>query len=688
MVHDKNKLYRQLQYFFKITTIIVICGIIVALLPKIENFKYSYQKGMPWKYDKLVAPFDFPIHITPEEKLAEVENIQRELPPIFNFNETGIPIQITKFSDRINEFRTPENSTSINKIIHKLEEIYRKGIILLPEKGVNPDLKTVRIVRDNIALEENFNELYTLKKAYETLSDYIRQLPLARSTKEQILGMNLNSYIKTDLEFDPQKTKLALENAVKNINPTQGMVRKGEEIIAQNELVTNEKYQLLESFRLEHEQNLGTTNNRIEIIIAQTILTLIAILSFSIFLYFSRKRLFYNNKDFLFLHSMFLLTVALGSISYFYNVNILLIPILFFPIIVHILFGARAALYLLIGSTMLVAYFAPNSYMYFFMQISAGIVATFSLSHLQRRGQLFMAIALVLLTYVLVYCAFTLIQEGTLPSKVLFVFISLLINALLLSLTYPVLYLVERLFGYTSEISLMEFSNPNHPILRTLTRKAPGTFQHSLMVANLAEEAIYHIGGSPLLARTGALYHDIGKTYNPIMFIENQSGGINPHANFDFDESARIIIEHVTKGIELANKYKLPEAIINFIRTHHGKSQVKYFYYSYKNKYPDREVDEALFTYPGPNPVSKECAVVMMADAVEAASRSLKVKNEENLTKLVNDLIDSQLQEGRLANADITFKDIATVKRVYAEMLVNIYHARIAYPKLEKHPPK
>jgi putative nucleotidyltransferase with HDIG domain len=413
-------------------------------------------------------------------------------------------------------------------------------------------------------------------------------------------------------------------------------------------------------------------------------LTLIALASFSIFLYFSRKRLFYSNKDFVFLHCMFLLTILAGILGYSLNINFLLVPVLFFPIIVNILFGSRAALFLLLGTILLTAYLAPNSYMYIFMQLAGGIVSIYSLSHLQRRGQLFLAVTLILATYILVYSAFSLIHQEKFSADDLLALTSLAGNALLLCLTYPVLYIVEKLFGYTSEISLLEFSNPNHPVLRLLTKRAPGTFQHSLMVANLAEEAIYHIGGSPLLARTGALYHDIGKTRDPVMFIENQAGGVNPHASLDFDESARVIIGHVTHGVELAHKHNLPEVLINFIRTHHGRSKAKYFYFSYKNKYPDREVDEAIFTYPGPDPANKECAVVMMADAIEAASRTLEVKNEENIGKLVNDLIDTQLKEGRFNNADITFKDIATVKRVYTEQLVNIYHARITYPKLEK----
>lgn len=683
MPNNKNKKHRTIQYVFKISTIIIICGLIVLLLPKIEGFKYSYQKGMPWKYETLIAPLDFPLHKSSEEITSDIEKIRDEQAPIFNFKETNIEGQISKFSEKLNPYRTHSNEREMDRIVNKLREIYSKGILLMPEKLDVNKVKNILVVKDNIAIDEKFSNVFTLKQAYETLVKYIKDLQLPKATEEGILSMGLNNYINPNLEYDAVKTGLAIETNIKSITPTQGMVNRGDIIISKNDLVTPEKYKVLESFRIEHEQSLGSTIDRIRITVAQTVLTLIAIMSFSIFLYVSRKRLFYNNKDFFFLYSMFLLTIALGSISYFQHINILTIPVLFFPIIVNILFGTRPALYLLLGTTMLISYYAPNNYMYFFMQISAGIVAMFSLSHLQRRSQLFIALGLVFLTYILVYGAFTLIQEGTFEPKHLLAILLLMINTVLLSLIYPALYLVERLFGYTSEISLLEYSNPNHPALRNLTKKAPGTFQHSLMVANLAEEAIYHIGGSPLLARTGALYHDIGKSYNPIMFIENQTGGLNPHSSLDFDESAQIIIGHVTQGLELANKYKLPEALKDFIRTHHGKSKVKYFYYSFKNKYPDKEINEALFTYPGPDPVRKECAVVMMADGVEAASRALEIKDEENLTKLVNDLINGLLNEGRFANADLTFKDISTVKRVFSEMLINVYHARIAYPKLQ-----
>ena len=360
------------------------------------------------------------------------------------------------------------------------------------------------------------------------------------------------------------------------------------------------------------------------------------------------------------------------------------VPVLFFIIIVNILIGSRSALYLLLSSTLLISYYAPNSYMFAFMQVTAGIVAIFSLSHLQRRSQLILSIFLIFITYTLVYMAFILTQEGEIRGTHLFALIWLAINCLLLTLTYPVIYIFERIFGYTSEITLIELSNPNHPALRNLTKKAPGTFQHSLMVANLAEEAIYRIGGNPLLTRTGALYHDIGKTFDPIFFIENQSGGINPHDQCEFDVSAQHIIDHVRKGVEMAKKYNLPEGIINFIRTHHGRGKAKYFYNSFKNQYPDREIDEEAFTYPGPNPFSKETAVLMMADSVEAASRSLKEHTEENIRALVDKIIDGQIADGLMRNAPLTFKDVETVKNVFVEKLKIMYHTRISYPDLKK----
>ena len=679
-----KKQKRRLYTLFRIVVILFMCAIIVYLFPKVGSFQYEFQKGMPWRYETLNAPFDFPIHKTEAELKEDREKATREQSPIYNLNPNTSTYQINKFNTALNRFRNPGNETALNNIVNKLKAIYTEGILQIPERMNPDDIQSVKIIENNIGKKVDLDKVYTLKKAYTTLSETINNSSLPNTVKENILSLNLNNYLQPNLEFDESKTGLEQLEHLKNISLTQGMVQKGDVIIAKRELVTPEKVKILNSLRLEYQHNLGSSEAQIRIIGGQIILTLASLVIFSVFFYYSKKRIFYNNKEFIFIYGLFLATVVLGSLGYHQNLNMYAVPVLFFTIIMNILIGSRSALYLLLSSSLLISYFAPNSYVYAFMQIAAGIVAIFSLSQLQRRGQLILSIGLIFITYALIYSAFILTQEGAIGLTHLFTFFWLFVNCLLLTLTYPVIYIFERLFGYTSEITLMELSNPNHPVLRTLTKKAPGTFQHSLMVANLAEEAIYRIGGNPLLTRTGALYHDIGKTYDPIYFIENQSGGINPHDQCEFDVSAQHIINHVTKGVELAKKYNLPEAIINFIRTHHGRSKVKYFYNSFKNKYPDKEINEALFTYSGPDPVSKECTVVMMADAVEAVSRTLAVKDEENITKLVNDIIDGQLQDGRYLNSDITFKDIGIVKRVFIDMLTTIYHSRIAYPKLNK----
>ena len=679
-----KKQKRQLNTLFRIVVILFICAIIVYLFPKVGSFQYEFQKGMPWRYETLNAPFDFPIHKTEAELKEDREKATREQSPIYNLNPNTSTYQINKFTTALNRFRNPSSETALNKIVDKLKTIYTEGILQIPERMNPDDIQSVKIIENNIGRKVDLDKVYTLKKAYTTLSETINNSSLSSTVKENILSLNLNNYLQPNLEFDQSKTGLEQLEHLKNISLTQGMVQKGDIIIAKRELVTPEKVKILNSLRAEYQHKMGTSEAQVRIVGGQIILTLASLVIFSVFFYYSKKRIFYNNKEFIFIYGLFLATVVLGSLGYHQNLNMFAVPVLFFTIIMNILIGSRSALYLLLSSSLLISYFAPNSYIYAFMQIAAGIVAIFSLSQLQRRGQLILSIGLIFITYALIYSAFMLTQEGEIGLTHLFTFFWLFVNCLLLTLAYPVIYIFERLFGYTSEITLMELSNPNHPALRTLTKKAPGTFQHSLMVANLAEEAIYRIGGNPLLTRTGALYHDIGKTYDPIYFIENQSGGINPHDRCEFDVSAQHIINHVTKGVELAKKYNLPEAIINFIRTHHGKSKVKYFYNSLKNKYPDREINEALFTYSGPDPVSKECTVVMMADAVEAVSRTLAVKDEENITKLVNDIIDGQLQDGRYLNSDITFKDIGIVKRVFIDMLTTIYHSRIAYPKLNK----
>ena len=681
MADRKNK--HILNLSLRVGSILLICIISVYLLPKIGSFQYEYQKGMPWRYETLRGPFNFPIYKTEEELQQERKQISEQQLPIFNHNGNIRQLQLEKFQAALEGFKNDFTQNGLLLIFKSLNHIYHTGILQIPEQLHSQELKHIQVVENNVARTIEFDKIFTLKKAYTTLNESIKSSGLPESVQEKIRNLNLNNYLQPNLDFDQSKTSQIHRNDLKNISLTEGMIQQGDLIINKRELVTQEKVKILDSLRKKYQQDSGNTENYMRTIGGQFLLVLVALFIFSFYLYYSKKRIFFNNREFIFLYSLFLATIALGSLGYHQNINLFAVPVLFFVIIVNILIGSRSALYLLLSTTLLISYYAPNSYMFAFMQLAAGVVAIFSLNHLQRRGQLILAILGIFITYSIVYSAFVLTQDGEIKITNLFVFFWLFVNCLLLTLTYPVIYIFEKVFGYTSEITLIELSNPNHPALRNLTKKAPGTFQHSLMVANLAEEAIYRIGGDPLLTRTGALYHDIGKTYEPIFFIENQAGGINPHSRCEFDESAQHIINHVTKGIELAKKYNLPEAIINFIRTHHGKSKVKYFYNSFRNKYPDQEIDEALFTYAGPDPVSRENAVLMMADAVEAASRSLPEKTEENIIKLVDNIVNGQLEEGRFKNADITFKEIEIVKQVFVEMLTSIYHSRIAYPKLK-----
>ncbi len=569
-----RKLKRRLNGLFRLVIMLAICIITVYLFPKAGSFQYEYHKGMQWRYETLNAPFDFPIYKTEDELQNEREKIMEKQSPIFFLNPETAPQHIQRFQSALHQFSQEATPAALQKVLDKIQTIYQAGIVQLPEQYNADKIHQLKIVENNIGRKVDFNRIYTLKKAYSTLSEQIKQAGLPKSVQDRILSLNLNNFLQPNLEFDESKTTLELFNQLQHISLTEGMVQQGDVIISQSETVTPEKIKILNSLKNEYQLKLGTTETYMKTIGGQVILVLASLLIFSIFFYYSKKRIFYNNREFIFLYGLFQATILLGSLGYYQNINIFAVPVLFFIIIVNILIGSRSALYLLLSTTLLLAYYAPNSYMFAFMQIAAGIVSIFSLIHLQRRGQLILSIFFIFITYSLVYTAFLLAQEGEIRTTHLLEFLWLFVNCLLLTLTYPVIYIFERIFGYTSEITLIELSNPNHPALRNLTKKAPGTFQHSLMVANLAEEAIYRIGGNPLLTRTGALYHDIGKTYDPIFFIENQTGGINPHNQCDYDISAQHIINHVTKGVELAKKYNLPEAIINFIRTHHGNRRI------------------------------------------------------------------------------------------------------------------
>ena len=442
-----KKLKRRLNAFFRLLIILSICVITVYLFPKVGSFQYEYQKGMPWRYETLTAPFDFPIHKTEDELQEEREKLVQEQSPIFILNTNTADLQTGKFRTALHAFRNETTSGSLNKLTDRLKDIYTAGILQLPEELDARKVKTIKIVENNIGHTVEFDQVYTLKKAYSALSQAIDQLHFPKSVRENILSLNLNNYLQPNLEFDASKTTIEHLNHLKSISLTEGMVQQGDIIITKRELVTPEKVKILNSLKTEYQNNLGSTETYMRTIGGQFLLVLVALLVFSIFFYYSKKRIFYNNREFIFLYGLFLATIMLGSLGYHQSINMFAVPVLFFIIIVNILIGSRSALYLLLSSTLLISYYAPNSYMFAFMQVTAGIVAIFSLSHLQRRSQLILSIFLIFITYTLVYMAFILTQEGEIRGTHLFALIWLAINCLLLTLTYPVIYIFERIFG-------------------------------------------------------------------------------------------------------------------------------------------------------------------------------------------------------------------------------------------------
>nr|WP_320120729.1 HDIG domain-containing metalloprotein [uncultured Marinifilum sp.] len=417
----------------------------------------------------------------------------------------------------------------------------------------------------------------------------------------------------------------------------------------------------------------------------QSLLVISCIVLLFLYLRNFRRKILHDNKKLLFLFLLVLMFVAITTLVLkFPKINIYIVPFALITIVVRTLMDSRTALFVFIVTVLITGFLAPNGFEFVFLQMSAGIMAIYSLPRLERRGQLVLTGIITFITYSIVYFAFAITQISHISEINLLNFMWFAINGLLLTFSYSLIYIFEKLFGFLSDVTLIELSNQNHPLLRELTKQSPGTFQHSLQVANLAEAAINHIGGNPLLVRTGALYHDIGKMKHPIYFIENQLSNSNPHDSLEFDKSAQIITDHVKYGVKIAKKYKLPQKIIDFIETHHGSGKVMYFYTSFKNKYPDKEIDEEKFKYPGPDPFSKETAVLMMADGIEAASRSLKVKSPESIRELIDNIIDKQVREHRFANADITFKNINEIKDIFTNALINVYHARIEYPEENK----
>lgn len=683
--------------------------LVVYILPREGKFPYEYSKGKPWKHEMLIAPFDFPVYKSQTEIQNERDSILNNFRPYFNYDTIRKTVQVNRILSEFEHKREdlaekypflletpPKNDSSLWQIVNsttqdELVKIYNKGLINLPDQYINasPSFELI-LVRNNFAEPSGLSEFHNYQSAYQQISLRIfRKMKELTETEQVALDnlisdLQLNKYLEPNIYYDSDRTEKEKDKILKNISLTSGIVLSGQRIIDTGEIIDDKTVKILDSLKKEYEISLGSGSGYYFILLGQLLFTFLFMGLIYLFLYFFRKDVYKNLLSISFMLIMvigMLLLVRLSRLFDFFPLYI--IPFAILPIIIRTFFDSRLAFFMHVITILMGAFFTQNSFEFVYMQVPIGLIAIFSLFRMVRREQLVRASIFIVLAYSGFYTAMAILQEGDLQNIDLSLYGQFVINGGFILLVYPLIYVFEKVFGFISDVTLVELSDTNHPLLRKLAEKAPGSFQHSLQVGNLAQEAVYRIGGNPLLVRAGAMYHDIGKTVSPIFFTENQNTGFNPHANLAYEKSAQSIIQHIEKGVKIARKHKLPEQIIDFIRTHQGTTKTKYFYNSYRNENPDKEPDIAQFTYPGPTPFTKETAILMMADAVEAASRSLKTFTDEEIEKLVENIIESQIDENQFVNAPITFREITQVKEVFKQKLKNIYHARIEYPELK-----
>lgn len=683
MQAKKKRIRIKTKIFVPLVFIIAIL-IITYFFPRQGSFKYNFNEGRPWQYGLLTAPFDFPIYKPAAQLKAEQDSILEFYEPYFYVDEEMQKNALAEFDADANlKARVAELAPEYKLYVrNKLNEVYENGIMRSDDYDRIHKSRTqaLRIKKGNVAESRKVETFFTIRSAYEKVLNDVPSGIEANILK----AANINEYISENILFDGTISEKAQNEFIQQVDISHGMVQRGQRIIDQGEIVGPQTYNILSSLkRVTEEQSGGTTRNN-WMLLGQFMLILFMFGSFYTFLLYFRPAEYRNRKHVIFMVLLIAFFVLLTAVTVKLELfNIYIIPYAIVTILVRTFIDSRTALFASLVTILMSSLMVPFPFEFIVIQVSVAMVSIFMLKELSERSQLIKSSFFILLTYILVYIGLELYQEGNIKEINWVVLVYFLINFIFIMFSYSLVYLVERSFGFISGVSLVELSNINKPLLKELSEKAPGTFQHSLQVSNLAMAAAAKLGANASLIRTGALYHDIGKMTNPAFFTENQGPGMNPHAGLPFEESARIIINHVRDGLKIAQKYNVPQQIVDFIETHHGTSMPKYFYISWKNANPGKEANEADFRYPGPNPFSKETAIMMMADAVEASSRSLPEYTKESLRNLVDKIIDSQVAEGYFKLAPITFKDIQTVKDVFVEKLATMYHSRIAYPELK-----
>lgn len=665
--------------------VVVVVALLVYFLPRETKFGYEYEQGRPWRYNSLIATYDFPIYKTQHEVEAERDSALRSFQPFYAEDPRMADRQILAFKQDFLAGKFHDvPAHCLAHITSLMQTVYDAGIVPSAEisQMAKDRISGIRIIEGTEAVSRQLTELYSTRSAYE----YIVHADTLQYPRELLARCNLNEYLSPNLALDSVKTRSAREDVIASVAPAAGMVQSGQRIIDRGEIISAEQYKILQSFERESVRRNDPSEGFRQALLGQIIFVSCVLISFVAYLRLFRRDYLRSTHSIMLLSTLIAIFPLITYLMVDQNfLNVYMVPYAMVPMFVRIFMDSRTAFMAMVCSVILSSFALHSNYEFVIVQFMAGLTAIYALRDLTERSQLLRVALAVFATSTAIMVGYDLSQGVDVLHLDHSMYIYNAVNGVLLLFAYPLLYLIEKLFGFTSSVTLVELSNTNNVLLRRMSKVAQGSFVHSMQVANLAAEVADKIGAKPQLARTGALYHDIGKQLNPAFFTENQTG-VNPHDSLSEERSAQIIISHVTDGLRLADKYHLPKLIRDFISTHHGRSKVRYFYILWKNKHQGEEPDSKLFTYPGPNPFTREQAIVMMCDAVEATSRSLKEYTEESIKALVDRIIDGQVQEGYFRECPITFRDIAEAKRVLTESLKTIYHTRIAYPELNSKP--
>ena len=678
-----NKWYKNHSLVYKILLFLVTTLFIVYLFPKTGKFRYSFEKGKPWQSENLYAPFNFAIKKSQVEIDKEKIETEQSSPVYF---EVDSDIQDLVLSDYIQRFNQTFRDSSYLKIqnseLYKtgksfIDKLYATGVLDL-EYSYSDEKPVVLASSNTFKKELKYGGLYELSELRELVEKYFGNR-FNTENRNKMMSVFFD-VIKPNVSINESLTQQVLNEELSKISLTRGSIEKDQLIISKGQVVEDDQYDILSSLKSEYESQVWNSTSYNWVLVAYTLLVALALLMLLLFLRKYRLEVFLNNTKVTFIFFNIALMIFLTTLVINYNSQyIYVVPLCILPLILKAFFDARLGLFAHVLTVLLLGFIVPNSNEYIFLQIIAGIVTILTVSELYKRANLFISVGQITFIYIIAYFAFFVIHEGQLTGLKWETFGLFILCGLATLFVQPLIYMYEKIFGLVSDVSLLELSDTNTKLLKELSNRAPGTFHHSLNVANLAEASANEIGANAMLVRVGALYHDIGKMKNPTYFTENQSTGLNPHNELSSRESARIIIDHTINGIEIAKKYNLPDRVIDFIRTHHGTSLVYYFYM--KEKASNEHVEIEDFSYPGPKPFSKETAILMMCDSVEAASKSLKEPTSTKINEFVENIINKQMESGQFLNADITFKEIQSIKKVLKLKLANIYHLRIEYPE-------